>query len=823
MNPVEWELCLGIVMNCACGVTYRPAYAKAAEYTGFVRFSADAKKRYRLRLIDVDRGDYRRDDAGRIEHITLDLAAVKGVRLLENVTASLNADPHPAVLSVLEKHASAVAMRFEKTRLERSRYPYDVHMLPRFEGSAALKDPNTRLHENVATLLHRGRRLPLFSRRIVYDIDRKTFSAVGLIRHEDPLLHHILPFAVNTPEAVDLLLEMFEIDKEPKPFMIVNRPRKRDPQRIERFFKPPFNRPFRAYFNHMSKKNLGRKDYFIPYGRQHARIWENAVVASALKHPVTLVDVPSERLPDLLFQCVKAALLNGQSVLLVDADGHLENMPPGALDLRSSDAVLLETSLSSTAAEDTKPLPENSGIADAVAASLETSAGLETLMRIQNALSGHYEARRMFHESIHVRSRKVSFETSDVVSLKDVYAHLHDDEGLEARLRALHHERLKKLNLPAYRSLRDRLVGNTDKAPLPLAATLEEMHMFRRLKQLFPVWVVKTTRRLPYAFNAFDMVVLVDPGADGVLDIRYADKLTVIEDSDRQRPTVSDTGTSLSDTLRERKAHGVRCFSFAEADTFDGIAVRHVEPHGPHRRHASEAEAKAIADFLEAADTDYDVRTPFNAQKKLLKKTLSRHARTLHTPLTNRPALVSWAIDADTAAATVDWLKNNPDIVKNLSGQRPLETVVFADMNTVQRHAGKNAVLFDALGTSYRKRRETPMKFTMWRTWLRVILEKASRGSAVFGVAPTHPEETLKPRNGACTVLSSEGTPVLVFLKADTFLPVHGHVRQGLHICNSSCPIVLIRSDESSLLRRLLDLIPDMRVSMAKTGGSSDA
>jgi hypothetical protein len=567
------------------------------------------------------------------------------------------------------------------------------------DSSIEMLSDDTERYESVYLVEEDDRFIPLVYRKIAYDIIEKTLIKKELCMHE-----HVNKY-LNNP-GLDLadesiLLKLLKKDtnvvKKAVLFDIEYKLKGTLKKAINHYKKGPLDRPLRAYYNQISKKNLGRKDYRLGFTNENLNLYYNQLSLSSMKHPLTAIRLANQDEMNAYLQTlIMNSLLNQLSVMIIDQDQLLAaSYPAQTLDLRhhtltltfNDEEVSNQTILNTY---DYEPFFNHITSVNNQAKRINEA----------NYYTYYFQSREDFHESIITDSyyeRLINRPLECDISL--LYEKLYQLDDLNHYINKMTYLNHQKRFNKKYKKVRELEHSLDTKTMYHL---LKDPFMRHHLKQLFPIFISKDTETLKHAIDSFDLVVILNPKESNLLDMAHAKKVTLLYDSLYDNPILKPLD-ALSDDLIKR-------YTSENALT---LIVHDVKSQNEHHEHISNTEIDAMRSYLNHSLNHYAIRTFFNAQKDAIKKALNTHAETLYEPLGSQNHLISLGLNQTSNQANYDWVKEHPFMIDHLKDNTPYQTHLFLDYDLMLTFNTK-----DRLSKLVTKALKQPFNHTMLDDYL---------------------------------------------------------------------------------------------------------
>lgn len=635
------------------------------QVTGAVR--ALNNNKVRIALVNAKRLTRLVDDLGDDQRLTVALSAIKRVDMLWGLTYKNNQEPHgthqingdDALYPLLHKALSTQRLT----------------TLDKLTSDTMIKTPEGIVLETRLSIKDRDGVIPVISQEKVFDIKAQSFiDGDTVIHYEQPLDKYFkhIPQAPRIETFKTFAVDKRVLDETPRLLFMNMAMKRNEMQRLKTWLNDAGNRPRKAYFNQLTTKNLGRKDYVIPFTKERLAMREQRAVFTALKHPVTCIDSTIDK-NAFITHLSRAAVLNNCSVLVIDPDrlckdaanevGVLSMLSPqdsiDALERIKSSAPLNQD-VSKPLAHDYDDFFDAIDDADQAALRLETVVSKlkasQTLNTFQGIVNYGSLAETLAHAIEAVSLKPITQATEPVAVVKAQVMH------------ALQKKR-QRLTTSSYKKIIDVTLIDESKSRLrALRKLLKNAFHLHQLKHVFPVMLVKDTKALAYIKHAFDLVVLMRPSLSSVLDFHYADKVAVFDgNTPCTTPYFMPRMPRIIDWF---KGHIFDVFEANDNDEIKRVPMKTTPEGLVHLNHVDTKDEQGHVSIKEAETIvkratqleNYGIYAAFVAQRKAIQTLYEGSVHGLyHSPL--KPALIATSIHTNTTRETYNWLKNHPFIV----------------------------------------------------------------------------------------------------------------------------------------------------------------
>ncbi|MFH5880966.1 hypothetical protein [Liberiplasma polymorphum] len=693
MGNISWHLHQSILYNTPITITVKSQYSGLKEYHCVVFEWLESEDKIRFHLMDEN---YRLlyDDMYLPQIATQPLKQIKSIQMIYPLYYS-----YPDELSLKSK----VALEKQTTKDFFDAYQFNIRKLFAINTFELIKenietikiDPLKTLYKSVI-LLDKPIFQPLLSVKVVYNIEKACYEEKELVINKTN--HYALKIIPNDVDSLSIstfkkFIKPSVITKEESIyFLSQTKVRRSIEDRIKLVLNVPQTRPFKAYFDLLNLKNLGRKDYILPFTNEKLYLRENQIAFSSMKHPVTMLyDANIEEITQTAIQIVKTALLNNQSILIIDKYDVIKSssLPSGVLDLKDENNTLTAFNKSYTSLSD-YPLfkaHDYESYFDHIESTFTQVKRYEMLVDYIK----HFNDYELFHESIMAESLMIDvarhhYETP----ISELYNKTTTTESLNDTLEHLQSHRMKKLNHKAYRKLSDLVLKQDIKE---IFKEIKKPYIFQQIKQIFPAIIVKNTKFLAYQKKPFDCMIFINPNHKNSLDLHYSDKVTILSDAAHKEVGLTSVYLNVKEDVVK---------TYQGSNSYASLYIHPVQSKKESYPHESTKEVLAIKQFISNHPYPYfDIRTAFNAQKKLLKTTLKKPVQTLYDPLKNEPVIIGLGLHKNTQQETYDWIKNHPHMMPKLYDNHPQPIHLFIDLDTVLTLSDSSDLLFRRLFNLY--------------------------------------------------------------------------------------------------------------------------
>ena len=667
----------------------------AFEVSGVVIAFSESKVRFAL--VDYPSLKELFDDLGHPQRLTIALKSIKHVRIhwALKYTEAVIDQQHNAFESDVTTLYPLLENTLKQTRLT---------TLDKLSTSTLLAFPQGRMVKTHLSIKHASGSIPVFSREKVFDIKTQSFIDGDWVIHYDQPLSSYFKYIPSIPDKnafIRCAIDREKLDEIPRLLLLDMTMKRTDETRLKTWLNDAGNRPRKAFFNQLTVKNLGRKDYVIPFTEEHLDMREQQAVFTALKHPVTRLDTMVNK-HRFFAHLRRAAILNDSAILIIDPECVLKDASnqAGVMSLLShqdSIAALEQLNISMTNQPSAlAPLAKDyDNLFNAVDEADKKTA-------IINYVNAHLKLAKNANDFQGIVNYESLYEsltrTLKPIAIKPLKNAIEPTSEREKQVNQKLNARRERLHGASYKKLVE--VNHIDDAKQRLRTfrkLLKSPFHLHQIKHVFPVMLLKDTKALAYLKHAFDLVVFMRPSLTAVMDFHYADKVAVFN-------------TSTSAKTPQFIGHNPYLFEYYQGNIFDVFEandndeLKRIPLHSHNvgyiklnaidakeeSGHTSKVEAEAIMKRMKSHN-DYHIHAPFVAQRKLLRTLVDGPIYNFYKPPL-KPAFLSTSIHKNMAQKTYDWLKNHPHIIASLKHTMwPIEWLVDLE-GLMQYSDGKDAL-----------------------------------------------------------------------------------------------------------------------------------
>ncbi len=708
MNAIRKKIYDALTHRCLMHLTHQTPFGDKSETVGLIT-SIISRDKIRVHRYDTKAHAFLYDDIGSKAQVSVAVKNIIDIKLLwvsfseqevanghhflheSNVKFGLSSYIFYQLKAKRRKHT-------EKTSIE-TFSPYKHNLV---------------LSKNILAIEQAHTFIPVISVEMRYDVDKKSFIEGDVWIHKEQNLNHVLRHRFHQISATDLEKTKQQF-KANTPFIetAFYFTQKRDYEdwkntHLMHLEQTELTRPLKAFLGEMTPKNLGRKTYVLP-SPYRADVPQRQLLMSMFKHPMTTLAYGYNYDFDKLVDNIRlTALLNNETVCIIDPLHQITTVGSGGIDLRTTEGI--ETAFEQLKQYETIEKVVIQDIKQIDYGRLDSDVfkqnNLYYQVKLLQSLADLYHRQGRFLDALRVYGVIERYITKlSTCDIRSLYQKDNDYVELNKHL----HERSLKLKTPAYLQLR-----NIEKHREPkdmrykLLRLIKKPVYFHQLKQIFPVIILSTTQHIPWIRKSFDCLVAINPKSHQISDLALSDKVTLI-DQDVTHKTNAKNGQSNVPLFYDAAQYRLFDTVFAQdariVKTYGAEGFYEAEPQYVHEVVATDiqgnsvgSEVDAIVRYAQSLSKNIAVRTPFTDQKRRLKKALKRYGitdvETIFKPTQKSLVILSLSIHEMTQQKTYDWMKSHPALqyFLDIPGLR-----VFGDLNHVKRLVSNNDTLYPFL------------------------------------------------------------------------------------------------------------------------------
>ena len=580
--------------------------------------------------------------------------------------------------------------------------------------------------ESVILLNDGNIKMPILYWRLAYNLNEQEYQRVRKEWH--PELNVKSYFKTLPPLAIEevtierlkeLLKDGYTLEEGFENFTIKSTIKLRLKRRLNMFLSSDMNRPMRAYINQLTPRNLGRKTYRLPHVYENLKIPENFAAYTSLKHPVTLIDIDTTTdFERLINHLMVTSLLNHQTVLIVDPSHKIpQETKHLVLDMRTKESFNQSiNALKSLQKQKTEIVNETISAIDYEEVYQDILQGYtwQDAVLMNREYKSALQKIDDFHLNVSLdMTLEALYQSSPITSLPFLNDIIVSEHALLKTIKQETQKNLQKLNLKAFKRLKDAINERDQNirysTMVKLFKSVANVHL---IKQVFKTIIVKDTQRIPYRLNMFDQLMLIEPNHNHLIDLMYADKVTIIDERYQKHYLPYHYHELLPLSMIHAK-HYHKPYHVYDALPDDIVKKHSFRKLGlPHHHyipvnnqsefinHVSDQEADSILKEIAVSEmTDTQIFTPFNLQKKHIKSKVEKNNACLISTFYDRPrrhyTAISLTVNPLTPNETYDWIKNHPELGELIASLEGTNMGLYADYNEIIKRTSAHDLLTD--------------------------------------------------------------------------------------------------------------------------------
>ncbi|MFW5838746.1 MAG: hypothetical protein ACOCU1_02285 [Bacillota bacterium] len=683
--------------QCLLSVTTHHPLTNIQSFIGMLSPENNTKDKIRIHLYDGARRVFLYDDMGKKMYATIQKNHIKNLTPIQNIIYPIK----PTNMQLPHK-----------TRLYNAYYKLRKRTIKKITTTKTHHLSRVFIHENILSIDQTSRTIPVLSYHLRFDAKTNTYDKQLFIHHEQPL--HLFFYTVPNEGPIESLIIRFKtfikshISVDETPFTFIIRPEFKTikPTMIMR----PMHHPYKALNNVLTPKNLGRKIYLLPPLTRANSLMIQQTLTASLTHPVTLSYLPYG-LNDITKAYLQSALVNQKNTLIIAPLEAIKSLTDSSLILPLvNHSVLDEVIDNFLNLPDKVPEPVNIKKVDYHDFFIQMSRQLQKAddVTLLKYLKCTFDDKALNEYAIRLDAFINQQETNFMCDISLLYTLDTYKDQVEAALFYYQSKQRAKLSLPLYKRINNVLtLKNKEKRRQEVLKWIHKPHILKHLKNIFPVIITDEHAPLyPYQ-SAFDMLVTYNIKNLSYHKVGLSSKITMILTSkpyldNENKDTMFMQQYTLFDQYQLANKMTIKQFNMPNP-LMNRAPIIHDVKAINCAKHIVYNHSEYIQKFRKETSESVAIRTPFHAQKSMLKDDLKlRDIQTIYVPTTKR-MILSLPIHQHMPKQTYDWIKNHPSIESTLN-HTPLDIIIDIDaMYHLTTHEDTLAKTVDFYHQSNRK------------------------------------------------------------------------------------------------------------------------
>lgn len=655
--------------QCLLSVTTHHPLTNTQSFIGMLTPENNTQDKIRIHLYDGARRVFLYDDMGEKMFATIQKNHIKTLAPVQNIIS-------PVKTSYMQLT--------HKTRLYNGYYMLRKPTIKKITTPENHHLSRVFIHENILSINQTSRTIPVLSFHLRFNTNTNAYEKSLYIHHEQAL--HLFFHTVPNEGPLEQLIMRFKtfikshISINETPFTFIMRPQFKaiKPSMIMR----PMHHPYKALNHVLTPKNLGRKTYVLPPLNSANAALLHQTVTSSLTHPVTLSYLPYD-INDITNAYLHSALLNQKNTLIITSTDHIKAMTPTPLILPLVNHAVLDDAIDNFLdLPDRVPEPVSLPEIDYhdFFIRMKTHQQKADDMYVLKYLKHLFDDNAMNEYSIRLDALINQQEHNFTCDMSLLYTLDSYKDQTNAAILYYQSKQRAKLSLPLYKEIYDVFsVKDKEKRRQEVLKWLHKPKVLKRLKNIFPVIITHDHAPLYPHHISFDMFVTYNLKDVAYHQMGLAPKMTMIV---AKSPHLENTNKAaiftqqytIFDQFYLANKTTIKQFNIPNPILNRPPIIHDVKAIN-YAKHTVYNHSEYIQKIRHTTSEPLAIRTPFHAQKAMLKGDLKIHdIQTIYVPTTKR-MILSLPVHPHMPQQTYDWIKNHPFIDRTLN-HTPLDILV---------------------------------------------------------------------------------------------------------------------------------------------------